>query len=302
MELRRLRYFLRVAEDGSLTRSAGVLRIVQPALSRQMRLLEEELGVKLFVRTTRGMQLTEHGEQLQTSVAGPLRELELAIDAVRDSVLQPSGNLVIGMPPGLAELFAIPAVELMERAYPALTIRIIEGPTGSLVDWLNRGLVDLALMEEASRDHRIEDRLLAELPLWLIGPSDSGLAGRPGITLDELARLPLILPSHHMGIRGALDDASARFAVPLNARLQADAPRLVRDLILGGKGYGVMPTSYCRTELATGSLSGCPIAGQGLSIAIHLSLRRHGRINPGHISQAADMLAAMVVNDLSVER
>ena len=79
MDTHRLKYFLRIAEEGSVTRAAAVLGVAQPALSRQIRLLEEDLGITLFHRTRRGVHLTEEGERLRSSTAAPLRQLELAV-------------------------------------------------------------------------------------------------------------------------------------------------------------------------------------------------------------------------------
>src|ERR1700761_5036470 len=118
MEIRRLSYFVRIAEDGSLTKAAGVLRIAQPALSRQVRLLEEELGVALFSRTARGMRLTEEGEFLRASVAGPLRAMELALQSVRSFSSRIEGNFGIGMPSAIAAVLAKPLVLRMDAGFP----------------------------------------------------------------------------------------------------------------------------------------------------------------------------------------
>src|SRR5215471_7971497 len=127
MDTRRLRYFVRIAEDGSLTRAAGVLRIAQPALSRQIRLLEEELGIALFNRTARGMQLTEEGEHLRACVAGPLRSLELALQNARSFSSHIEGNFTLGMTSGIGEILAKPLVLRMSSEFPNIKLRIVEG-------------------------------------------------------------------------------------------------------------------------------------------------------------------------------
>lgn len=292
MELRRLRYFVRVAEDGSLARASGVLRIAQPALSRQMRLLEEDLGVQLFVRLPRGMQLTEQGEQLQALVAGPLGDLEQALDIVRGGTSSVPGSLIVGMPPGLAEIMADAIVEAVSARFTDMALRVVEGPTGSLIDWLNRGLVDVALLEEAPQDHRLEHHSIACLPLWLIGaPGGKSDISGP-MPLAQAMRLPLILPSHHMGIRGAVNDAIERLGLPLQPRLQADVPRLIRSLAVAGKGYGVLPRAYCQKEMASGELGGCPLSAPDLAISVCLAVRRHGRVRPGKADDAVQVILA----------
>ena len=197
MEIRRLNYFVRIAEDGSLTRAAEFLRIAQPALSRQIRLLEEELGVTLFSRTARGMQLTEEGEYLRASVSGPLRAMELALQNVRSFSARIEGNFAVGMPSSIGDLLAKPLALRMGAEFPNIRLRITEGLTGSLIDWLNRGMIDFALLEEASRDDRLSNR---ELEVFqLIGD---------GLTTHEIAqRLHLsvhTIDSHREKIKAKL--------------------------------------------------------------------------------------------------
>src|ERR1700740_1285114 len=108
MDIRRLQFFLRIADEGSMNRAARVLGIAQPALSRQMRLLEEALGVTLFTRTSRGMELTEAGEQLRGSMTGPLRHLELAMQNVGSPFAQLEGGVILGMPQTTACVLARP--------------------------------------------------------------------------------------------------------------------------------------------------------------------------------------------------
>src|SRR5215213_7880271 len=98
MDTHRLKYFLRIADEGSITRAAGVLGIAQPALSRQVRLLEEDLGVTLFRRTRRGVELTEEGERLRASTAGPLRLLDIAVQYAGSPVARLERGMRLGMP------------------------------------------------------------------------------------------------------------------------------------------------------------------------------------------------------------
>ncbi|TCM20842.1 DNA-binding transcriptional LysR family regulator [Novosphingobium sp. PhB165] len=291
MEIRRLRYFLRIAEDGSLTRSAGVLRIAQSALTRQMRLLEQDLGVKLFVRSSRGMALTEDGEQLRTSVAAPLRELELALDAIRRQGPQARSTVVIGLPPGLADMLGLTLALELERRVPDIAVRMVEGPTGSLVDWLNRGVVDLALLEDSARDGRIEERLLHEERLWLIGPVDAPFNGT--VRFEDAAPLPLIVPSHHLGIGGAIEDAAAARGLALNVRMHVDAARLARDLVEKGAGYAILPHGYCRDAIAQGRFQGWELVEPELMVGIHLAFRRHRRARKGDFDRLQDAVTAI---------
>ncbi|MBU6267749.1 MAG: LysR family transcriptional regulator [Sphingomonadales bacterium] len=293
MEIRRLSYFVRIAEDGSLTKAAGILRVAQSALSRQMRLLEEELGVALFSRTARGMRLTDEGEYLQSAVAGPLREVELALQNIRSLPSLVEANFAIGMPPGLADILARPLALGLAEAFPNMEFRLVEGPTGGLVDWLNRGMVDFALLEETARNDQIQERSLASLPLALAGLPDGPLPRGAPVTLDKALKLPLILPSHHMGIRGAVNDALARRGGKANIRLQADASRLARELAKEGMGYAVLPECYFRQELSEGTLCAWPIADPALAIAVSLASRKGHQTARRQFSVVEDAIARM---------
>ncbi|WP_395334526.1 LysR family transcriptional regulator [Novosphingobium sp. BL-8H] len=293
MEIRRLRYFLRIAEDGSLTRSSGMLRIAQSALTRQMRLLEEDLGVKLFVRTSRGMTLTEDGEQLRAAVAAPLRELELALDTIRRPGQGTRPTVVIGLPPGLADLLGLPLALGLERRVPDIAVRMVEGPTGSLVDWLNRGVIDLALLEDTARDGRIEERLLHQEPLRLIGPRDAAL--QVPVRFEDAARLPLIVPSHHLGIGGAIEDAAAAHGLAPNVQMHVDAARLAQDLVASGAGYAILPRSYCAKGIGEGRFAGWDLADPEPAIGFYMAFRRHRRARKGdfdRLQQAVIVIAA----------
>lgn len=274
MDTRRLGYFVRVAEDGSLTKAAQILRIAQPALTRQMRLLEAEVGVALFRRTARGMSLTEEGERLRAAVAGPLRELELALHGFRASASPVVADAVLGMPASLAEVLGKPLALAIARDFPEVRLRIVEAPMGSLQEWLTRGMVDFALIEEASHDDRLVEQRLARLSVVLVGPPDSPLPPGEDVPFPEAARLPLVLTSHHMGLRGAVNDAAQRSGARLDLRLEADNPRLARELVEAGLGYAMLPERYCGEVLAEGRLRTWPLSDPQPEISVFLALRR----------------------------
>lgn len=282
METRRLSYFVRIAEDGSLTKASGMLRIAQPALSRQIRLLEEELGVSLFSRTARGMQLTDAGEHLRAAVAGPLRELELALQNIRSFSSRIEGNITIGMPSNLGDRLARSLASRLDAEHSSIQLKMVEGCTGSLIDWLNRGIVDFALLEESSRDERLADRELRCEPLLLVGlPADALLAEHATVSLKfkQVVQLPLIMPSHHLGIRGALNDAALAMNVTLNPRFQADSAKLIKELVSSGMGYGILPLSYFKEEHAQGTLAYCAISNPDIALTTYLSSRKNSQTN-----------------------
>lgn len=295
MEMRRLLYFARIAEDGSLTKAAGVLRIAQPALSRQVRLLEAELGVALFQRTARGMRLTEEGEYLRAAATGPLRELELALQNVRAFSTRIEGDLAIGMPSSIGDILAKRLVLRMDSRFPNIKLRVVEGVSGSLVDWLNRGIIDFALIEDATQDERLTDHALLTEPLVLVGSADSDLDDARPIPFAEAARLPLVVQTHHLGIRGRLNDAAARTRTTLAIRFEADAERLIKELVATGIGYAVLPHSHVEQECRAGRLKRCGITQPALTLTTFLSFRTQNRATKSRFEEALiESLAGLV--------
>src|SRR5258706_7748140 len=132
MDFKRLGYFLHIAELGSLTKASEQLNIAQPSLSRQVRLLEEELGVDLFIRRRRGMVLTEAGELLHTRITGPLRQIGHAFYEVRALPKGGGGNVLLGMPPTVVNILARPLVRAIAATAPKIALRIIDAPNGEL--------------------------------------------------------------------------------------------------------------------------------------------------------------------------
>jgi DNA-binding transcriptional LysR family regulator len=294
MELRRLRYFLRIAADGSLTKAAGVLRIAQPALSRQMRLLEQELGMTLFNRSSRGMFLSTAGEQLRDKVAGPLRELDLALESIASDSQGLAGTFTIGMPPSIGDLVATPLAVRMKRSSPNIKLRIVEGPTGSLIDWLNRGVVDFALLEDAARSDQMRERKLAALQLVFAGPADSPFAKDRALSLDVVLQQPLLLPAHHLGLRAVIDDAAAGAKARPNVCLEVDSSRVINDLLEAGMGYALLPRCYLRHTCNESPVRTWHISDAAPTLGIFLATRKNSQVLGGPATAIEDAIATLV--------
>ena len=142
MDIKQLRTFIRVAEVGSLSQASDRLRLAQPALSRQIKMLENEIGVPLFVRHGRGMKLTEAGRQLLESVGAPLRQLEQSFDELRSSAKRIEGRVSLGMTPTISFILAGRLAKRVAKELPGVSLRIVEGYGGYLVEWLQRNEID----------------------------------------------------------------------------------------------------------------------------------------------------------------
>jgi LysR family transcriptional regulator, nitrogen assimilation regulatory protein len=237
MEIRRLEYFVCIAEQGSLGRASDLLRIAQPALTRQVRLLEQELGVILFTRSRRGMRLTEEGEQLLSEVMGPLRQLEGALQNIRSFSSGISGNVAIGVPPTVAYFLAQPLLERIAVDEPNLAVRIVEGTSMHLNDWLVSGELDIAVLYGPSRDDKLRTCELVTEQMVLVGSAQSGLSPDRAISLKELITLPLILPNPRNGLRAVSERFAAKYKTYFKIKHVIDSFPITKTMVEDGQGY-----------------------------------------------------------------
>src|SRR6476646_7411345 len=146
MDFRQLRTFSCVAELGSLSKASDTLRVAQPALSRQIKLLEHELRVELFTRSGRGMVLTEAGRLLLARTSGIVRQIDQIRDDIQSAAGAPSGRVVLGLVPTVSCVLSARLARRTVEAYPGISLCIVESYSGHLIEWLHRGEMDLAII------------------------------------------------------------------------------------------------------------------------------------------------------------
>jgi DNA-binding transcriptional LysR family regulator len=253
MDTHRLKYFLRIAEEGSITRAATALGIAQPALSRQVRLLEEDLGITLFHRTRRGVQLTEEGERLRSSTAAPLRQLELAVQYAGSPLARIERGLLLGMLPTTARVLAAPLLASLGAAFPNVHFHVAVADTDDLVQRMLSGAVDLAVINPVADDRLFYRHLLVEDLVLVGGPTSDLSPGRP-VRFTDLAKLPLVMPSAQTGIRNTLENTALRLKVAITTRFSTDSLEVSKHLVETGLGYAVVPLAACVADAEAGRL------------------------------------------------
>ncbi|GAA2430896.1 LysR substrate-binding domain-containing protein [Actinomadura vinacea] len=258
MDTHRLKYFQRVAEEGSMTRAARVLGIAQPALSRQIRLLEEDLGVTLFRRTSRGVELTDEGERLRASTAAPLRQLEVALQHLGSPLARVERGLHIGMPPTVASVLAAPLLASLGTIFPKVSFHVTVAGTDALVEGMLKGAIDTAVINPVPDDRLFYRELLTE-ELVVVGGPESDLRPNRAMRFTELVDRPLVLPSTQTGIGNIVENAALRLKLRINSRFATDSLRIVFDLVESGLAYGVLPLSACSREIAVERLRYAPL-------------------------------------------
>jgi LysR family nitrogen assimilation transcriptional regulator len=237
MEIKQLRYFKRVADAGSVSRAAAALSVAQPAVSRQIAALEEALGTPLFFRNGRGVKLTEAGQQLYAHVAEILEHVRLAEQEVRDTVGVARGTIVVGATPTVVRIIAPPLLRKVEECHPELALEFTEGLSGYVNEWLSNGLLDVAIIHDATRtQHFLTEPLVREELVCVGGPRSAEPA-----RFADVAAGPLILPRRHHGLRLQLERIAGHYRVPLNVRAEIDSLGAILTLVRHHAGVTVLP-------------------------------------------------------------
>jgi LysR family nitrogen assimilation transcriptional regulator len=172
VNLRQLEYFVAVAELGSFSKAAVMLNIAQPALSRQVRLLETDLRVALLMRTGRGVVLTEAGKRLFEHSIGILQLVSRTREDIEASRDEPAGRIVVGLPPSMGRLLTLPLVEGFRRSLPKARLAIVEGLSAHLAEWISTGRVDIGLLHNPEPQPALEVTPVLEEPLGLVSPAE----------------------------------------------------------------------------------------------------------------------------------
>jgi DNA-binding transcriptional LysR family regulator len=262
MDFRQIRTFRSVAELGSLSKAADKLRIAQPALSRQIKLLEHELRTELFTRSGRGMVMTEAGRILLSRTAGIVRQIDQIRDDIQSAAGAPSGRVVLGLVPTVSCVLSTRLAQRTVETYPGISLCIVESYSGHLIEWLHRGEMDLAIIYGPSADLHLNLQSLGRDQIVAVGPRGSGLARKKEVGMDWLLRQKLVLPSHSHGLRALIERAAAKKKLQLDVQLEADSFRVLTSLVEAGLGYTLLPPSSVRGEIRERRLETATVSGQ----------------------------------------
>ncbi|MGZ5787236.1 MAG: LysR substrate-binding domain-containing protein [Ramlibacter sp.] len=275
MDLKQLEYFVRVAELGSFTRAAIALDVAQPALSRQVRLLEVELRQNLLIRNGRGAAPTEAGKLLLEHGRGILHQVERAreeLGRVRGGL---AGRVAIGLPPSVAKAMAVPLIREFRRHMPDATLSISEGLSVSMHESLASGRLDIALLYNATPAPGIELTPLLEEPLFLV-QRQSGKAAttaRPrSIPLRDVADVPLVIPSRPNAIRMLVESEMAKLGCRPNVALEIDGIGAILDLVEDGAGSAILSSNAVKTAVRPTAFALRPIGSPPLRSKLSMAM------------------------------
>lgn len=244
MDLRHLRYFATVAEEGHFGRAAARLRIAQPPLSRQIQSLERELGFPLLDRSSRKVELTAAGAVLLRHARRLFEEVDLAVDEARRASTGELGRIVIAYPTSLSYAGLTELLRSFRARFPRVEIALREMPPQDQVDLIREGRVDVGFVRPPLDDDQLSSELLRREPLVVVLPSDHPLASRKRIALSSLSRETFVLFPRARGA-AYFDHLLGLFNQSgFSPRIIQEAPQLdIVSLVAAGFGVSVMPAS-----------------------------------------------------------
>lgn len=235
----RWRVFLRVAEDGSLSRAALALGMPASMVSRAISHLERQCGERLFVRTGRGVVPTDLAAQVLPRVARLAADADALADDIRSARGQPMGDVAIGLLPSAVPRYGGALAAAVRERMPAVRLHLVEGASAQLEEQLREGRLDMAVVLREDASGIGDAHLLARVPLHLIGQAGHPALARGQVPLARLAGLPLVLPSRPHLLRARLDRLAAEHGLQFHVAVEADSVQLQCQVAASGAGLAI---------------------------------------------------------------
>ncbi len=279
MELRQLRYFLRVADFKGFSRAATAVRVAQPALSRHIRKLEEEIGVALFYRDGRGAILTEQGQQYYQRIAEILRQLDQAAAEIQSDSDMPTGEVTLGVPAQLGPRFVAQIIHSFRDRYPTARIRVADGCNFQIAEWLQSSRVDVGFVYDPQTYQNLSTKVMVEEALYLVGPHASLHTAHTTVPFHTVAKLPLILPNLGGTLRRRVENAAAQLGINANYEIDIDSLPTIKQLVIEGVGYTILPYAAVHDEVKCESLSTSRIVEPDFYRPLGLAVRPNGALS-----------------------
>jgi LysR family nitrogen assimilation transcriptional regulator len=269
MDLKSIKFFVAVAETGSITRAAGQLGLVQPALTRHINKLEQEFGVRLFTRQPRGVQLTAVGRDFLEHCRRITDEVERARHEISSKGSAPGGSVVLGTTTTLGRVLMPTLVGHCLEQLPQVVLRVVEARSVRLHEQLLVGALDMAILTNPVGSHQLSLLPLMEEPLCVVGPWGWRARGT-SVPMDELGRLPLVVTP---GMRALASGPGGRRRVDLNIVVEIDSIETIRVMVIAGKGFTIVPESALLEDLRAQRLQANPLNLPGRERRLVLATR-----------------------------
>ncbi|MER9362713.1 LysR family transcriptional regulator [Mesorhizobium sp. M0500] len=252
MDIRQLRYFVGVVEAGSFTKAAALLHVAQSALSLHVRQLEESFGTQLLVRDRTGISVTASGTKLLERARTILREIRLTEIELTNTVASPFGEVTIGIPSGAARVLSGPLLESVRNELPRISLKMIEGMTGPLEEWMAAGRFNLAVLYRTAESAGRMTVLAREEFYLVVPPGEPPFEDE--IPLADLHAFPLAVPMRNNNVRRSVADVVAQHGCVLDVRFEVDSLSTIINMVMEGKAYSILAPSAIQREASQGQV------------------------------------------------
>lgn len=297
MDLKQIEYFLRVAELRSFSRAGEQLGISQPSLSRQIGLLEQELGQHLLSRNGRGVEPTEAGLRLMEHARALLTLAARAREDLQTFRRAPTGKVTIGLPPRIARVLTAPLVQRFSEVFPEASIAVAEGLSAAMREWLLTGRVELALLYDPPASPQLAYESLFREDLVLVTAAAGPLRLPARVKVDDLEKYPLILPSQPNAIRSLVEGVCRPRGVRLKIAAEVDAVETITELATQGHACAILPRSAIRGPALDASLKIAALVSPSIKNNLMLATPRNRPMT--HLANGtADLIRTLDIANL----
>lgn len=278
MNLKQIRYFITISELQSLSKASAKLNIAQPALSSQLKNLEEELGVKLLDRHSRGVSPNDLGLMVLHHFKNIVREVDRTESLIVDYTMNPFGDVHIGVTTTAARAVVSTLVNRAKKRLPKINLHLLEAMSGTLNEQLRKGNLDIAILynfDSYETDHNLIDNAVAYEKLFLLTNKRDDYNRLGTIKFSKIKDFPLALPSHPHTLNVLLSEMSLRQGVKLNMAAEVNSFTGMVELAKAGF-YTIAPIVSVKPEIERGELFAIPISQPALQWTVHIVAGREG--------------------------
>jgi LysR family nitrogen assimilation transcriptional regulator len=276
MELRQLRYFVTIVDHGALSRAALVLHVAQPALTQQLRQLEDELGAQLLHRSAHGVLSTDAGKVFYEHAQAILKQVADARSAVTQSTTRPAGSVTLGLPHSISGALALPLLTAARATYPEITLQLTEEISGNLAEQLKSGRINLAVLFDDGQLGQFAGTPLVEEDLMFLCRAGSGFApSGASVALAEALASTLILPGPQQGVRPRIEQVAQRAGLALANVIEINSIAILKSALLADMGATLLPLAPLQPEIASGAIAARPIHSPAIARSVTLCASRN---------------------------
>jgi DNA-binding transcriptional LysR family regulator len=276
MDLRQLKYFVKIVEQRSMSRASVELNVAQSALSLQISTLETRLRQKLLIRRSTGVSPTPAGQTLYKHAVAILRQVERAAQDVERSAAEVSGPASLGLPVVLQDLLAINLLVAARTRLPQVRLHLAEGMSYLLKEMVLQGRLDMTVTYQFEPSPGIVEQPLFNEMIYLVSPAKSGIKPRErGMSIAEVAQYPLFLSSGQTGMRRLVQAGLAAHGVTVEPFAEVDSLRTLIDAVETGNAHTILPASALQGHLKSRADNSLVINSLDLSRNVVLCTSEH---------------------------